>query len=50
MAKSWRCHLRLHRWVRKQSDDGKRYVACRDCGKDKELPASAGGFLGGGGG
>ncbi len=37
MAKSWRCYLGLHRWTRKQSDDGKKYLACRDCGKDKDI-------------
>lgn len=50
MAKSWRCYLGLHRWTRKQSDDGKGYLACRDCGKDKDAPGIAGGPFGAGGG
>jgi hypothetical protein len=37
MAKTWRCYLGFHRWVRKQTDDGKQYIACRDCNKEKDI-------------
>jgi hypothetical protein len=29
----------MHQWTRKQSDDGKQYIACRNCGKDKDIRA-----------
>jgi hypothetical protein len=48
MAKSLRCRLGWHRWTRKQSDDGKQYLACRDCGKDKDSPANVPGSSPGG--
>jgi len=33
VAKKLRCYLGLHRFVRRQNDDGEPYKECRDCGK-----------------
>ena len=39
---SWRCRIfRLHRWVRRYTEDGGRYQACVLCGVDRG-PVSAG--------
>ncbi len=33
---SWRCRiLRTHHWVSRSSEDGRRYLACDRCGRDK---------------
>jgi hypothetical protein len=38
----WRCRVfRLHRWVRRSTEDGERYQACVRCGVDRG-PVSAG--------
>jgi hypothetical protein len=32
----WRCRvLRLHRWVRRSTEDGGLYEACAQCGEDR---------------
>jgi hypothetical protein len=35
---SWRCQvLRLHRWVRRSTEDGGRYLMCSRCARDLYL-------------
>jgi hypothetical protein len=43
MAKSWRCYLAMHRYVRTSSDDGSTtFLQCKDCGKNKDVPPATG--------
>ena len=44
MVRSLLCRVGWHKWQRRSTDDGSRYLVCRRCGKEGE----AGPLLGGG--
>jgi hypothetical protein len=39
---SWRCKVGIHKWVKKTNDEGGRYLECSRCGKEDNIPDSAG--------
>ena len=39
---SWRCRVGMHKWVKKTNDEGGRYLECSRCGKEDNIPDSAG--------
>jgi hypothetical protein len=39
---SWRCKVGMHKWVKKTNDEGGRYLECSRCGKEDNIPDSAG--------
>jgi len=39
---SWRCKVGVHKWVKKTNDEGGRYLECSRCGKEDNIPDSAG--------
>ena len=40
--RSWRCRVGLHLWVKRTNDEGGRYLECSRCGKEDNIPDSAG--------
>jgi hypothetical protein len=39
---SWRCKVGMHTWVKRTNDEGGRYLECSRCGKEDNIPDSAG--------
>jgi hypothetical protein len=39
---SLRCKVGMHKWVKKTNDEGGRYLECSRCGKEDNIPDSAG--------
>jgi len=48
MAKSVRCRLGWHKWIKRNVDGGGQYLACARCGKEDHGTLSTPGAMGGG--
>jgi hypothetical protein len=44
MVMSLLCRVGWHKWQRRSTDDGSRYLVCRRCGKEGEAGPLAGGI------
>jgi hypothetical protein len=44
MVMSLLCRVGWHKWERRSTDDGGRYLVCRRCGKEGEAGPLAGGI------
>jgi hypothetical protein len=36
VRRSLRCLVGWHHWLRRDNGEGRRYLQCRDCGKDED--------------
>jgi hypothetical protein len=41
-GKSLRCTFGMHTWAKRTNDEGGRYLECVRCGKEDNIPDSAG--------
>jgi hypothetical protein len=48
MAKSLRCRLGWHKWIKRNVDGGGQYLVCVRCGKEDHGTLSTPGAMGGG--
>ena len=41
-GKSLRCRFGMHQWAKRTNDEGGRFLECVRCGKEDNIPDSAG--------